>query len=141
MPTRHAVATWNGALKEGSGTVKLGSGSFEGNFSAASRFESGSGTNPEELIGAAEAGCFSMAFALELGEKGYKPRSIQTEADVSIEPQGGGYAITKIDLRTIAEVPGIDRDVFMQIAEATRKACPVSKALAGTEIGLTATLK
>lgn len=141
MPTRTATAVWNGSLKDGAGRLSVESGTFEGAYSFASRFENGSGTNPEELIGAAEAGCFSMAFSLELTERGYDPKSIQTTAAVTISSRDGGFVITSIDLNTTAEVSGIDRDVFMQIAEGARKNCPVSRALAGTEILLSATLK
>ena len=107
-------------------------GSFDGPYSAASRFESGEGTNPEELLAAAHAGCFSMALALILGEAGHEPQSIATEADVHITPaQGGGFEIARIDLRTRARVPGLDADAFARHAEAAKAGCPVSKALAG----------
>jgi osmotically inducible protein OsmC len=141
MATRNASAVWKGTLKEGSGTMKLGSGAFEGAYSFASRFESGTGTNPEELIGAAEAGCFSMALSSNLAKAGHPPKQIRTQAAVSLEMIGGGPKITSIQLDCEAEVPGIDDKSFQEQAELTKKNCPVSVALAGTEIKLNARLK
>jgi lipoyl-dependent peroxiredoxin len=141
MATRNASAVWNGTLKEGIGTMKLGSGAFEGAYSFASRFESGTGTNPEELIGAAEAGCFSMALSSNLAKAGHPPKQIRTQAAVSLEMIGGGPKITSIQLDCEAEVPGIDDKSFREQAELTKKNCPVSVALAGTEIKLNARLK
>lgn len=143
MPTRSANARWEGSLKRGSGTMEFGSGAFKGSYSAASRFEDGDGTNPEELIAAAHAGCFSMALSLILGEAGHEPESIATEADVHINPAaGGGFEINRIDLRTRASVPGIDADEFGRHAEAAKAGCPVSKALGGVgEINLDAALE
>jgi osmotically inducible protein OsmC len=141
MATRNASAVWNGTLKEGSGTMKLGSGAFEGAYSFSSRFESGTGTNPEELIGAAEAGCFSMALSSNLAKAGHPPKQIRTQAAVSLEMIGGGPKITSIALDCEAEVPGIDDRAFQEQAELTKKNCPVSVALAGTEIKLSARLK
>jgi len=140
MATRTGHAIWEGTLKDGKGTMKLGSGAFEGPYSFASRFENGNGTNPEELIGAAEAGCFSMALSLGLSNAGYSPKRISTTASVHIEKVGDGFKITSIDLKTEAEVPGIDEKTFIEQAEATKKNCPVSLALAGTEINLQAKL-
>ena len=140
MATRIGSAVWEGTLKEGKGTVKLGSGAFEGPYSFSSRFENGKGTNPEELIGAAEAGCFSMALAANLGKAGHTPKRINTTASVKLEQAGGGFKITSIDLQTEADVPGIDEAKFREQAELTKKTCPVSVALAGTEINLTAKL-
>ena len=140
MSTRTGYATWEGTLKDGKGEMKLGSGAFEGAYSFASRFENGRGTNPEELIGAAEAGCFSMALSLGLSKAGYAVRRISTTARVHIEKAGDGFKITSIDLSTEAEVPGIDEQAFTEQAEATKKNCPVSQALAGTEINLQAKL-
>ncbi|MEW6117476.1 MAG: OsmC family protein [Nitrospirota bacterium] len=140
MPVRKAEAVWSGTLKNGKGTVKLGSGAFEGAYSFASRFEEGTGTNPEELIGAAHAGCFSMALSLLLEQAGYKPERIHTTARVRIEKSGEGFNITSSELETEAEVPGIDEKKFMEQAEAAKKGCPVSQALAGTEITLKARL-
>jgi osmotically inducible protein OsmC len=141
MPERIAHAEWKGSLREGKGTMGFGSGAFDGQYSFASRFENGSGTNPEELIGAAEAGCFSMAFANELSKAGFVPDSVRTTAKVHLgSPAGGGFAITKIELSTDAQVRGIDRTSFEKIAQEAKKACPVSKALTGTEITLEAKL-
>ena len=121
--------------------MKLGSGAFEGSYSFKSRFEDGPGTNPEELIGAAHAGCFSMALSLFLEKAGFPPDRIETEAKVHIDKQGEGFRITTVELATEAEVPGIDDKAFQEQAKAAKENCPVSKALAGTEIKLTAHLK
>jgi lipoyl-dependent peroxiredoxin len=136
MAVRASSAEWKGTLKEGAGTMKLGSGAYEGPFTFASRFESGKGTNPEELIGAAHAGCFSMFLSALLSNKGFVP-TIRTTATVHLE---AGPTITLIELDTEAEVPGIDEATFQQIAEEAKKGCPVSKALAGPEIKLKAKL-
>ena len=141
MPARKSSAVWEGTLKEGKGTMKVGSGAYEGPYSFASRFEEGSGTNPEELIGAALAGCFSMALASNLTKAGHTPKRISTTANVKLETVDGGPKITTIELTTDAEVPGLDDKTFQEQGEATKKGCPVSKALTGTEIKLTATLK
>jgi osmotically inducible protein OsmC len=140
MATRNGSAVWEGTLKGGKGTVKLGSGAFEGPYSFSSRFENGTGTNPEELIGAAEAGCFSMALAANLEKAGHPAKRISTTAKVTIEPIGGGPKITSIDLDVQAEVPGIDEAKFREQAEQTKKTCPVSVALSGTQINLNAKL-
>ena len=140
MPLRKADAFWEGNLKDGKGRMKLGSGAFEGAYSFSSRFEEGTGTNPEELIGAALAGCFSMALANGLAQAGYTPDRIHTNAAVKIEKLEEGFRITSILLETEAEVPGISEQVFMEKAEITKKSCPVSKALTGTEIKLHAKL-
>ena len=140
MPARKASARWEGSLRDGSGTMALGSGAFEGPYSYTSRFEEGTGTNPEELIGAAHAGCFSMALSLALVEAGTLPESIATDATVHFGRQGDGFAITRIDLVTRARVPGVDADAFQQAAQAAKEGCPVSKALA-TEIALDASLE
>lgn len=140
MPTSKAQAQWNGDLKNGNGVMEFDSGSYKGEYTFASRFENGEGTNPEELIGAANAGCFSMALSLELSEEGYNPESIDTRAEVTFEVTDEGPAITGIKLITEANVPGIDNDTFQQFAEGAKKGCPVSKALAGTTITLDATL-
>ncbi|MDZ7345020.1 MAG: OsmC family protein [candidate division KSB1 bacterium] len=140
MPTRHASAVWEGNLKAGKGRMKFGSGAFDGAFSFASRFEEGTGTNPEELIGAALAGCFSMALSNNLDKAGHAPRRVDTKARVNIEKGQEGFRITSITLQTEANVPGIDEKIFMEQAEATKKTCPVSKALTGTEIKLEAKL-
>jgi osmotically inducible protein OsmC len=140
MAVRNAQAAWNGGLKDGKGTMKLGSGSFEGAFSFGTRFEESPGTNPEELIGAALAGCYSMALSGALGRAGHQPRRIATTAKVHIEKVEGGFGITRIELATEAEVPGIDQAAFQQAAEATKTGCPVSKALAAVPIQLDARL-
>ncbi|MEI6045750.1 MAG: OsmC family protein [Chloroflexota bacterium] len=140
MPTRTANAVWEGNLKEGKGTMKLSSGAYEGPYSFASRFEEGKGTNPEELIGAAHAGCFSMAFSLGLSQIGFTPTRVETEAKVHLTHDDGGFKISLIELTTKAEVPGIDEEAFQKQAEASKNGCPVSKALAGVEIKLHATL-
>ena len=140
MPVRNAEAEWNGGIMDGSGKMKLGSGAFEGAYSFKSRMEEGTGTNPEELIGAAHAGCFSMAFSVVLGQAGFAPKSIHTKAAVRFDKVGDGFAITKINLTTNAEIPDIDDSKFQELAKAAKENCPVSKALAGTEISLQATL-
>lgn len=137
MAVRSAQATWNGTLKEGNGTLKVGSGFFEGPFTFASRFEEGKGTNPEELIGAAHAGCYSMFLSALLTNAGFKPNRIHTTATVYL---GAGPTITKIELNTEAEVPGLDEATFAEKAAAAKQGCPVSKALASVEIELTARL-
>src|SRR5881227_1699338 len=116
MAKRTANAVWEGTLREGKGRVKLGSGAFKGQYSFASRFEEGAGTNPEELIGAAHAGCFSMAFAAGLAKAGFQPKRVSTTATVQLLKQGEGFAITSIELDTEAEVPGIDPAKFQELA-------------------------
>jgi len=140
MPARKGTAVWEGTLKEGKGSMKLGSGAYEGPFSFLSRFEDGGGTNPEELIGAAEAGCYSMALASNLGKAGFTPERISTTAKVNLGMIEGGPKITSIELETEATVPGIDDAQFQEQAEKTKKTCVVSVALAGTEIKLNAKL-
>jgi len=140
MAIRKAEAVWQGGLRDGQGKVKLGSGTFEGAYSFPSRFEEGKGTNPEELIGAAHAGCFSMALSAGLGGVGITPKRITTTAQVHLEKSGDGFAITRIDLSTEADVPGIDAAAFAKHAEDAKRNCPVSKALAGTSITLAAKL-
>lgn len=140
MPVRSSSAVWNGNLLQGSGTMKLGSGAFEGKYSFPSRFESGQGTNPEELIAAAHAGCYSMALSFILGNAGFNPTSVATTAKVHLEKVGDGFSITKIELVTEAKIPGIDNATFQTHAEGAKKGCPVSKALAATEISLSAKL-
>ena len=140
MATRHAEAEWSGTLREGNGTMKLGSGAFEGAYTFRSRMEEGPGTNPEELIGAAHAGCFSMALSGGLGKAGYEPESVETTAKVHIDKQGEGFAITRIEIDTKARVPGIDADEFQKQAEGAKEGCPVSQALGGVDISLNAEL-
>ncbi len=142
MPERTADARWNGDLRTGSGKMRLGSGAFEGAYSFASRFEQGQGTNPEELVAAAHAGCFSMAAASGLSKAGFKPESIATKATVHLDSVSGGFKITRIDLDMEADVPGIDEAKFLEVAEAAKKGCPLSQALAAVpEIKLTARLR
>ncbi len=140
MATRKAEAEWKGGLMDGQGTMELGSGAFKGPFSFRSRMEDGTGTNPEELIGAAHAGCFSMQFSAMLAAGGHVPTRVHTTALVHFGPDGGGFAISGIDLTTEAEVPGLDDAAFQQTAQAAKENCPVSKALAATPITLKATL-
>jgi lipoyl-dependent peroxiredoxin len=140
MATRNGSAVWEGTLKGGKGTMKLGSGAYEGPYSFSSRFEEAAGTNPEELIGAAEAGCFSMALSANLEKAGHPAKRISTVAKVKLEAGSSGPRITSIELNTDAEVPGIDEAKFLEQAELTKKTCPVSVALAGTEIKLNAKL-
>ena len=140
MAVRTASAQWDGTLQQGRGTMSLGSGAFQGAYSFSSRFEEGTGTNPEELIGAAHAGCFTMALTAALGRNGFTPQSVHTDARVHLEKQAEGFAITRIELETEARVPGIEAAKFQEIAEGAKKGCPVSKALAGTQITLSARL-
>jgi osmotically inducible protein OsmC len=131
MPTQKAEAAWHGSFREGEGKMRLGSDAFEGGYSYRSRMEEGSGTNPEELLGAAHAGCFSMSLARRLEAAGYPPERVHTEARVRFGREGEGYAISRIDLRTEAEVPGASEEVFLEKAEAAKRDCAISKALAG----------
>lgn len=137
MSVRNASATWNGTLKEGNGTMRLGSGAFEGAYSFSSRFEEGTGTNPEELIGAAHAGCFSMFLAALLTEAGYTPTAINTTAKVHLRQ---GPTVTLIELDSQAEVPGVENAELQELAVQAKENCPISKALAGPEIQMTVTL-
>ena len=137
MVQRTSSAQWNGTLKDGAGTMTLGSGAYTGPYTFASRFESGPGTNPEELIGAAHAGCYSMFLSALLTKAGFKPTSIRTTATVYV---GEGPTINLIELNAEAQVPGLTADKFAEHAEAAKKGCPVSKALAGPEIRLSAKL-
>jgi lipoyl-dependent peroxiredoxin len=142
MATRNASATWRGNLKEGEGTMALGSGVWEGPFSFKTRFEDGNGTNPEELIGAAEAGCFTMALSHALSEAGHVPDSVETQAKVQIRNVDGNPTIAQIELATHAKVPGLDDETFQQTAQETREQCIISRALAGVgDITVQATLE
>jgi osmotically inducible protein OsmC len=140
MATRSAKAQWDGTLQEGKGTMAFGSGAFQGAYSFQSRFENGAGTNPEELIAAAHAGCFSMALSAALGKNGFNPKRVNTTANVHLTKGDAGFSINLIELQTEASVPGIDDAKFQEIAETAKKTCPVSKALAGPEIKLQAKL-
>jgi osmotically inducible protein OsmC len=141
MPARRAHAVWSGSLKEGSGDFRVGSGQVAGAYTFATRFEEAPGTNPEELIGAAHASCFSMFLAATLGKAGFAPRSISTEAVVHLGTVDGAPTITKIELHCVGDVPGIDAQAFAEQAAGAKKGCPVSKALASVaEIALDARL-
>jgi lipoyl-dependent peroxiredoxin len=141
MATRKAKALWEGTIKDGKGTLEVESGTFKERYSFSSRFEDGKGTNPEELIGAAHAGCFSMALSLLLGEEGYTPESISTEAEVELKKGDNGFSITNIHLNTEVKVSGIKEDEFLKITNEAKENCPVSKALKSVNITLTANLK
>ncbi|MBE0410127.1 MAG: OsmC family protein [Anaerolineales bacterium] len=141
MAVRKSLAVWEGSLREGKGMMRIGSGVFEGSYSFASRFEDGSGTNPEELIAAAHAGCFSMALSAELGKAGFAPKVIQTTANVYLEKIDDKQTISRIHLETEAEIPDIDEENFRKIAEGAKSGCPVSRALASVEISLNANLR
>ena len=142
MPARTADAEWKGGLRDGTGSMRFGSGAFEGAYSFASRFEDGTGTNPEELIGAAHAGCFSMALSAGLEKSGFNPNSVETQAKVHLSPaEGGGFEISRIDLICTADIPGIDKDAFQEAAQGAKENCIVSRALRGVkEVTLEATL-
>jgi osmotically inducible protein OsmC len=141
MPVRTADAEWTGSLQKGSGHMSFGGGAFDGAYSFSSRFEEGEGTNPEELIAAAHAGCFSMQLSGILGRAGFEPERVATTARVHVEKGESGFSITRIQLQCEAAVPGIDEAQFQEIAEDAKKTCPVSRALASVpEIDLTAKL-
>ena len=137
MASRTSEAEWQGDLKGGKGRIKFGSGSYDGQYSFQSRFEEGTGTNPEELIAAAHAGCFSMALSAGLSQAGTPPSRIHTTAKVIFGPSGGGFAISKIELATEGSVPGLDAAGFEKAAKEAKENCPVSKALKAVEITLT----
>ena len=137
MAISNSTAVWKGNLTEGSGTMKLGKGGYEGPFTKASRFDDGAGTNPEELIGAAHAGCYSMFLSALLSKSGFPPVEIRTTAKVHL---GDGPTITLIELDTQAQVPNCDEATFLKHAEQAKAGCPVSKALAAVTIKLTARL-
>ena len=139
MPQRKGSAEWKGGLKDGRGSLSLGSGAFEGGYSFGSRFEEAKGTNPEELIGAAHAACYSMALAAALGRAGHDPQRVSTTATVDLD-MSDGPRIATITLDTEAEVPGIDEAEFQEQAEGAKRNCPVSQALAGVDIRLNARL-
>jgi osmotically inducible protein OsmC len=141
MPIRTASAQWQGNLTDGSGTVRTGKGGYVGNYSFTSRFEEGEGTNPEELIGAAHAGCFSMAFSKALSDAGFPPTAVETTASVHLDKTDAGMTVTRIDLETVGSVPGVDEAEFAKLAEAAKANCPISRLLSpGAEITLSATL-
>ncbi len=140
MSIRTANAIWKGTLKDGQGQMKLGSGAFDGEFTWASRFADGEGTNPEELIGAAHAGCFSMFLSAQLTKAGYVPTHIQTAAAVDLGADDVGPMITMIELSCEARVPEIEPSEFQELVEISKEKCPISRALAATEFKVTATL-
>jgi osmotically inducible protein OsmC len=141
MPARSSTAVWNGDIMSGNGTMKIGSGAWEGPYSFKSRFEDGKGTNPEELIAAAHAGCFSMALSGALTKSGHPPETIETTAEVGLVKEGEGFRIPTIKLTTAVKVAGLDDAKFQEIAKAAKENCPVSKVLAGAEISLEAKLQ
>jgi osmotically inducible protein OsmC len=138
MATRTAEAVWKGNLKQGEGRVRFGG--FDEAYSFKSRFEEGQGTNPEELVAAAHAGCFSMALSHGLSQAGHEPKEVRTTAKVHLEKTAGGFAIPRIELDSVADVPGIDDAAFQRAAEDAKKNCPVSKLFTGAEISLKAKL-
>jgi len=140
MPVRKSAAAWEGDLKSGHGTITLASGAYQGPYSFNSRFENGTGTNPEELIAAAHAGCFSMALSHALAQAGHPPKRVHTTASVHLEKSGDGFAIPRIDLDLDADVPGMDEKAFLEQAEKAKANCPVSKLLAAAQITLKAKL-
>ena len=139
MATRKAHARWEGSIKDGKGQVDFGSGAFKGAYSFNSRFEDGKGTNPEELIAAAHAGCFTMALSAKLTEAGHPPAALDTRAEVLLSMEGGP-SISSIHLKVTADVPGIDAVKFRSLAEDAEKHCPVSRALSAVPITMEATL-
>jgi lipoyl-dependent peroxiredoxin len=139
--TRNAKASWQGDLPDGGGRIGVGSGAYEGPFTLRARVDDVErSTNPEELIGAAHAGCFTMSLANLLSESGNPPADLNTTARVRLEQLDTGFTITTIELQTVGEVPGIDADTFAKLAQQAKETCPVSRALAGTEITLEARL-
>lgn len=141
MPIRTASARWQGNLPEGSGTIRTGKGGYQGNYSFKSRFEEGEGTNPEELIAAAHSGCFSMAFSNGLASAGFTPNSVETTAKVHLDKTDAGFTVTRIELDTVGDVPGIDEGTFQKVAEDAKQNCPISRLLSpGAQISLTARL-
>jgi osmotically inducible protein OsmC len=136
MPTREAQAEWHGNLARGDGKMSFGSGAFEGAYTFASRFENGEGTNPEELIAAAHAGCISMQFAALLSQAGHVPDSVETTAKVHLDKDDGGFSIVRSELVSEAKVEGVSDDEFQQIADEAKRTCPVSRALGAIDVDL-----
>lgn len=136
MALRESEAHWNGDLQSGRGTMRLGQGAWEGPYSFSSRFENGQGTNPEELLAAAHAGCFSMALAATLSKAGHKPSRIDSRAKVHLEKSGEGFQIPKVELFVTGQVPGLDEAEFRRLAESAKQNCPVSKLFQGAQIVL-----
>ena len=141
MTVRKAGAKWIGSFREGRGRMRTESGEIQGDFSCQTRFGDEGGANPEELIGAAHAGCYSMALAATLEESGFRPKMVETAANVKVEERDGGYAITQIQLDTKADVPDLDLRQLKEQAEKAAKRCMIGKALAGTQIIIQAALK
>ena len=141
MPIRQSEGIWEGTLKNGQGKMRIGTGGFEVDYSFPSRFDNGIGTNPEELIGAAHAGCFSMALSLLIAKAGYTNNNIHTRAKVHLDQSEKGFAICRIELDATADVPGMDEKTFVKLAQEAKTNCPVSRALAGVDISLEATLE
>lgn len=141
MPIRHSEGIWEGTLKTGQGKMRIGDSGFEVDYSFQSRFENSVGTNPEELLGAAHAGCFSMALSLFIAEEGFTHNSIKTRASVHLDKTESGFAISRIELDTTADVPGMDEKTFLKQAKEAKDNCPVSRALAGVDIALEAKLE
>ena len=140
MPTRSAKANWTGTLKTGNGHLESQSGQIKGDYSFPTRFEDAPGTNPEELIAAAHAGCYAMALSALLGEEGYEPQSIDSNAAVTLSEVDGKPTLTTVKLEVEGRIQGLDAEAFQRIAESAKDFCPVSRALAGVEITLSATL-
>ena len=140
MPVRKAEAVWEGDLPNGSGTMKMASGAYEGPYSFSSRFQEGTGTNPEELLAAAHSGCFSMAFSKALSDAGHIPNRVHTTARVHLEKGDSGFSVTRIELSTEADVPGMDEDTFQKTAESAKNNCPVSRLFKGADISVNAKL-
>lgn len=141
MPIRTASARWQGNLTEGSGTIRTGKGGLEGNYSFKSRFEEGAGTNPEELVGAAHAGCFSMAFSKQLADAGATGIVVETTAKVHLDKTDAGMTVTRIDLETVGQVSGMDEAQFTKLAEVAKENCPISRLLSpGAQITVSARL-
>jgi osmotically inducible protein OsmC len=141
MAIRTSQAEWKGSLREGRGHMRLGTGAYDGAYTWASRFSDGGGTNPEELVAAAHAGCYSMALSADLGAAGFTATDIRTTAEVHLDMVDGKPTITLIELTVGADVPGIDAATFSRIAEGTKQNCPISRALAAVKITVDATLK
>ena len=140
MSEKKSTAVWKGTLKEGKGTMTVGKGHYEGPFTFASRFESGEGTNPEELVGAAHAGCYSMFLSALISGEELTPTSVKTTAAVTLDKDDVGPKITKIELTCEADVPGLSEDKFTELAQQAKEKCPISRLYAGTEISLNAKL-
>ena len=141
MPVRESDAAGEGDLRGGRGKMRFGGGAYEGQYSFSSRFEEGTGPNPEELIAAAHAGCFSMAFSGSLAKAGFTPTNVATTASVYLDRVGEGWKITRINLDTVGKVPNISESQFLELAEGAKKNCPVSQLLTGAEITLNSRLE